>query len=140
MFTVPIIENLKMPTKIKINQQYTTFANNNWPKIRFNHNIVLPILSTIPRGIRSLVLPIKNVVINCPNTQFDPQISSSEAGETTRKPKFQDEINLVQTACNVLKICNMDVVFPSVEEAQDPDGNVTSPVQQGPVFKQEKLP
>ena len=34
----------------------------------------------------------------------------------------------------------MDFVLPSVEEAQDPDGNVTSPVQQGPVFKQEKLP
>ena len=31
----------------------------------------------------------------------------------------------------------MDIVKLLVEEAQDPDGDVTSPVQQGPVFPQD---
>jgi hypothetical protein len=91
-----ITENLKMPTKLTINKQYTIYDNNTWPKIMFNNNIVLPISSLVPRGIRNLVLPIKQVVINnnnvssdCPITQFDSQISSeSEAEGTTGKPKF----------------------------------------------------
>ena len=82
-FTVPEIEGLKMPTKLTVNKQYTIYDMNDWPHIAFNNNITLPILSLVPRGIRNLVLPIKQVVINnhkmssdCPNTLFDSQISS----------------------------------------------------------------
>ena len=66
-----------MPTKLTINKQYTIYDMNDWPHIAFNNNITLPILSLVHRGIRKVVFPIKQIIINnqqmssdCPNTQL----------------------------------------------------------------------
>ena len=109
---------MKMPSAIKINQQYTILADNDWPKIRLNHNIVLPITSTIPRGVRSLVIQVTDVKMQCQKTKFGPQVYSDEAEEPRNKPKYGDQINFIKTACNVLSsqekqrgldICNMEI-------------------------------
>jgi hypothetical protein len=81
----------------------------------------LPILSLAPYGIRKLVLPVEQIIVNdkqlsseCPNTPIasgDSQIpSESEAEGTKSNTKIQDHINYVQAACNVLSLPaqNMD--------------------------------
>ena len=145
LLTIPSIENLKMPSKIKVDRQYSIIAGRNWPLIKFNHDIVLPITSTIPRAIRSLVIPVTNMVLHCPSNQLDPNLSSDGKEKSTNRPKYQDQINFVQTACNFLSspekqndvdIGIVDIEKPLVEEAQNPNGNKSSPGQQEPVFPQ----
>ena len=59
-FELQKIVNLKLPSEITIAQQYTILKNGDWPKININHIITLPIQTAIPRGTRSLVIPVKN--------------------------------------------------------------------------------
>ena len=103
---------------------------------------MLPITSTIPRGVRSLIIQVTDVEMQCQETKFGPQVYPDEAEEPKNKPKYGDQINFIKTACNVLSsqekqrgldICNVEIVEQLVEKKENHDENTTDPVQQEPV-------
>ena len=90
LLTISSVENLKMPLKFNVERQYSIIAGHNWPLIKFNHDIVLPITSTIPRAIRSLVIPVTGMVLYCPSNQLDPNHPSDSEEKSTNRPKYED--------------------------------------------------
>ena len=77
-----------MPLKINVDQQYSIIAGHNWPLIRFNKDIVLPITTTIPRAIRSLVIQVTGMVLHCPSNQLDPDHPSDSEEKSTNRPNY----------------------------------------------------
>ena len=105
LLKIPSFEHLKMPLQLKLEPQYSIVAKI-WPLLRFNRNIVLPITSTVHRARRTLIIPVNTTIINSPSTQRTPDRFLDSDEKSMNRPKYEDQVKMVQTACNYLSLPN----------------------------------